>query len=203
MHMARTDLWQTALQGSGIATIPPYASKAKAIPFQRAPNRRVRPRLERSLSHVKSELLETFRDLVTGRSPWPLFLFGDAGAGKSRAALALCDHVPNSYYLTIDQFCSDILVPRGFFSSRRYLADYNLTVVDELATRKNPGDLEYSALKMLADIREDLPAIYITNISPAEVAVVYDDRIASRILCGTAYHLIDADRRMATRETDR
>lgn len=123
-----------------------------------------------------------------------MYLFGQAGVGKSRGCLALCDHVPGSYYLTIEQVCTEVLERRDGVTWR-YLPDYTLIVVDELATRKTAGDLEYTALKRIADAREDLPTIYISNVTPAELVEIYDDRIASRIVCGTVYHLVDRDRR--------
>jgi hypothetical protein len=39
-------------------------------------------------------------------------------------------------------------------------------------------------------------AIYISNLEPEAIARVYDDRIASRLLCGTWYKLDGEDRRL-------
>ena len=143
---------------------------------------------------IRPELRAVFSDLVRGQRPWPLFLFGDAGVGKSRAALALCDHVPGSYYLTIEQVCTEVL-ERTDGVTWRYLPGHSLVACDELATRKTAGDLEYTTLKRIADVREDLPAIYISNVMPGELIEVYDERLGSRLLCGTIYRLVDRDRR--------
>jgi predicted ATPase len=42
---------------------------------------------------VRPDLLETLRGLVAGQLPWPLYLWGDPGTGKTSAALALLDLV--------------------------------------------------------------------------------------------------------------
>jgi hypothetical protein len=46
----------------------------------------------RSLAGVDSSLRAVFRRLVAGEAPWPLYLFGRAGTGKTSAALVLLDH---------------------------------------------------------------------------------------------------------------
>jgi DNA replication protein DnaC len=158
---------------------------------------RTHSNLDRSLGLVKPDLLDVLRRLVGGKLDWPLFLYGEAGVGKTRAALALCDHVPFSYYLTAERICGEILGGTDYITWR-YLKDYNLVVMDELGTRQNAGDLEYTACKRVADEREDKPAIFISNVAPNDLVTVYDDRLASRILCRTVYHLIDADRRRTT-----
>ncbi len=164
-----------------------------AIPCHRQPTRRTRPHLDRSLRLVQPALVDLFRALVQGRAPWPLYLFGAAGVGKSRAALALCDHIPGAYYTDLEKLVTEVLDRRDG-PTWRYLPEYSLVALDEIATRKTPGDAEYTTLKKIADAREDRPAIYVTNVAPDEVAAVYDDRIA-RILSGSVYHLVDVDRR--------
>lgn len=192
----QADTWEQALRESERATTQTCKSLGRKIelPFTAQPNVRARPRLERSLSLVKPGLLDVLRGLVIGEIRWPLFVYGEAGAGKTRAALSLCDHVPSAYYLTAEQICTEILDRRDFVTWR-YLRDYSLVVVDELGTRQNPGDLEYTAVKRVADEREDRATIYISNVGPDELPKAYDDRIASRVLCGTVFHLVDGDRR--------
>lgn len=143
---------------------------------------------------VHPDLLAQFRELTEGQRDWPLYLFGPAGAGKTRAALSLCDHVPQSYFLTLEQLGTEVLDRRDGVTWR-YLPDYELVAIDELATRLNAGDLEYTALKRFADTREERPTIYISNVAPDELVSIYDDRIGSRVLCGTVFHLNDHDRR--------
>jgi hypothetical protein len=75
-----------------------------------------------------------------------------------------------------------------------------LVVLDEIGARQKVTDLHYSAVKEFADVREldhSGVAIYISNLEPMQLANVYDDRIASRLLCGTWYKLDGKDRRMS------
>jgi hypothetical protein len=74
-----------------------------------------------------------------------------------------------------------------------------LAILDELGTRQKTTDLHYQALKTFCDDREFSyfrVAIYISNLEPQAIASVYDDRIASRVLCGTWFRLDSQDRRM-------
>ncbi len=54
--------------------------------------------------------------------------------------------------MTVEQVCEEIL-DRGDGVTWRRLRNYSLVVVDELATRKSAGDLEYTALKRIAAAR--------------------------------------------------
>jgi len=185
------DQWKEALVSTTATTAP---SARKRIGFRAKPVVRARRRLKRHLSLVSRPLLDVFRGLVRGKLPWPMYLWGTAGGGKTRACLALCDHVPESYYLTIEDAC-DAVMARTDGWLWRMIGDYRLVIVDELGIRISTGDLEYTVLKRLADAREDLPAIYAANLPPKVIARTYDDRIASRLLCGTRFHLDDGDRR--------
>jgi hypothetical protein len=40
-------------------------------------------------------------------------------------------------------------------------------------------------------------AVYVSNVAPNELASMYDDRICSRLLCGTWFELKGPDRRLA------
>lgn len=51
-----------------------------------------RPEIRRDVALIDSGLRAVIRALVTGEAPWPLYLFGPAGTGKTSAALALLDH---------------------------------------------------------------------------------------------------------------
>ena len=63
------------------------------------------------------------------------------------------------------------------------------------------GELEYNAVRRFADSREqmaDRRAIYISNVSADDIRKIYDDRVASRILCGTWFELSGEDRRLTS-----
>ena len=44
------------------------------------------------MADVDDGLRKTFRSLITGAAPWPLYLWGPAGTGKTSAALVLLDY---------------------------------------------------------------------------------------------------------------
>lgn len=47
--------------------------------------------MRRTVREISPTLTSTLADLVAGRQPWPLYLWGPAGTGKTSAALALLD----------------------------------------------------------------------------------------------------------------
>lgn len=77
----------------------------------------------------------------------------------------------------------------------RRITEVDLAVLDELAIRTSAKDLDYTAVKRFADIRTGKPTIYITNVQPADLGKLYDDRIFSRVACGTWYECTGEDRR--------
>ena len=75
------------------------------------------------------------------------------------------------------------------------VAHYNLVVVDELGCRRQVSDWEYSVVKRVADLREQKATVWISNHPPERIRALFDDRIASRLLCGTWFALEGHDRR--------
>jgi len=176
--------------------------RLRALP---QPKRQFHQQAVRSISAVDADLLDVFRRLAYGEARWPLFLHGDVGTGKTCAALALSDMVEANWFGTVERAC-DAVMGRA---EKTWLYDYSprpndtaaLVVLDEIGARQKCGDLEYTTVKEFADNREfyhGRVAIYISNLNPDAVAGVYDDRVASRLLCGTWFQLDGKDRRMAT-----
>lgn len=178
------------------------------------------PAKYRRLTEVDSRLLEVFHQLVSGKAKWPLYLYGNAGGGKTCAALALSDVVRwPSYdtveglatalvngdevgsYRSLDRFCEHWPTWDRLDSIRKGEGGWKpgLAILDELGTRQKTTDLHYQALKTFCDDRENCffrVAVYISNLEPEAIARVYDDRVASRVLCGTWFKLGGQDRRM-------
>lgn len=48
--------------------------------------------IRRDIGGIDDRTRAVIRSLVKGESPWPLYLFGPAGLGKTSAALAVLDH---------------------------------------------------------------------------------------------------------------
>ncbi len=158
------------------------------------------PAVNRTLHSVEPSLLETLNGLALGALPWPLLLFGPSGTGKTSAALALCDIVETAAYWNIEDLAGFVLNRDAAEVDGEFnrLRDKDLIVVDELGCRQKVGDLHYTVMKRLADLREQhagRAAIWITNLQPKQLLDLYDERIYSRITCGTLLELAGADRR--------
>jgi len=161
--------------------------------------------LHRSINQVAPALTKVFRDLFEGRRPWPLLLTGGVGTGKTLAALALADYCRSAAYYTIDEVCDVVMGSDGNakYCLDRAVDEVKLMIIDEIGARENTGDLLYGRLKKILDRREaraSSKAIYISNLLPSELADVFDERICSRLCCGTRFELNGPDRRMQRNE---
>jgi DNA replication protein DnaC len=130
--------------------------------------------------------------LTAGELPWPLYLYGDTGRGKSCAVIALLNRVAYSAYLRLSGLIAEYIDRTTIWASYR---DAPLVALDEVGCHRVPCEPEYQALKQLADIREGKPTIWISNLDPEVLCQHYDDRIYSRLCCGTWFKLEGPDRR--------
>ena len=178
-----------AAKSLGLAT-PPGNPKVKLLPHPKKVHPKDHPR---DMSAVDLELRCLLRQLCQGRHKWPLYLHGDPGRGKTSATLALCDFAASALYLTCEDLTTDFLGARMYLAA---LGKFGLTVLDEVGGRDTITEAPYQAVKLYADTRINLPTIYVSNLLPENIGTVYDKRIASRILCGTWFHLHGSDRRM-------
>lgn len=162
---------------------------------------RYSPSKTQSLAQTDRALIEAFRTVVTGNSPWPLFVTGKPGRGKTCGALVLLDHTSSGIYLTCNE-----LVGRRMASFRPGAPDMPweallsvkqraLVVLDEIGTRQTVNDTHYECVQQVLDMREGYPLILISNLTLEEIEQRYDDRIASRCGAGTVVELKGRDRR--------
>lgn len=163
-------------------------------------NRRLLPKHDRHLSKVDGPLLRVLADLADGRAPWPLLMWGPPGRGKTSAALALADITETASFHSCELLAAFTMNRAGNEVDAEFdrIRGKHLAILDELGTRQTVGDLAYSVVKRFADVRElegNRVAIYISNVAPHELTAIYDDRLASRLLCGTIHKLTGADRR--------
>ena len=131
-----------------------------------------------------------------GESPWPLVMVGDAGSGKTCAALLLSDRA-SGFYSTARDFVERLrdaefgrlYSESGYTISKQQLwRDWStpaLAILDELGTRSTVSDHHYDVVKTCLDSREGRPTVYIANLTIERIAEVYDDRVASRLSAGT------------------
>ena len=162
---------------------------------------------ERNRDGIEPALRGTIQDLTNGLRPWPLLLLGEAGSGKTCAALCMID-VFGGWYTSLPELC-DLLITaqKGelAYSSghRRFTEDVwsawrnaHLVVLDEIGARDKVSDHHYETLKWAMDRREGQPAVFISNHEKlSELGHLYDDRIASRLSSGTPVWL-KGDRRV-------
>lgn len=160
---------------------------------------------------MPAELREQIRAVVTGKAPWPMFVCGSVGAGKTCAILCVLDRCLFSRrYVTAQQFCEDASSAlRGELwdgemrvSHRMFWERWNrldLTCMDELGSRSSRdrvSDHHYESIKRAIDERQGEPSVWISNLLPHEIANVYDDRIASRLCAGTVINWQGPDMRL-------
>ncbi len=152
---------------------------------------------------MSNNLVSVVASLLAGGSQWPLFLYGPTGTGKTCAALALCDHVETAAYFTHEDICETVMGSdeEEKFNTWGMIAGKSLVVLDEIGARGVARELGYSTMRKVLDHREQYHhriAVYISNVEPEQIQNLFDDRVASRMLCGTWCCLDGKDRRGAT-----
>lgn len=74
------------------------------------------------------------------------------------------------------------------------IEDAGLVCIDDIGLRE-PTPPQLQALWEILTARERKPLVVSSNLAPEELAKIYDDRILSRLCCGTTIHVRDSDRR--------
>lgn len=77
----------------------------------------------------------------------------------------------------------------------RKVGSASLACFDDVGLRR-PSEAGYEVFFSLVELRTGKPTIYTGNIPPKELAAIYDDRLASRILRGTVIQYGGEDRRL-------
>jgi len=152
--------------------------------------------------------------LVRGELPWPLFLWGPAGVGKTSAALCLADYYGGLYFTVSELARTVIEAQQGRFSRKaeqgsvpvfepdlwRWISSARLVILDEICSRSKASDHRYDCVFGVLDRRKAKPTVCIANVSAVGIDEIYDSRVVSRACCGTVFHLEDRDRRLEPRE---
>ncbi len=164
----------------------------------------------RSIAQIDPGLRSHLRELVSGKSPWPFFLHGQPGGGKTCSALCLLDYAGGEYWALSRWLNELIQADKGrltwsyegrsgdltvdmLWSRWRYAA---LAVLDEVGTRDHVSDFHYESLQRCLDDRHGKPLVVVSNLDPAALERAYDYRIVSRLTSGTVVQLGGKDRRI-------
>lgn len=147
-------------------------------------------------SEIKPALQHKLMELATGHGDWPLYLHGDTGVGKSCAAAALVNRTANAPYLLAEQLCDAVYAPHAH--PWPCIKDAELVVIDEVGLRPAQDQRAFLAMDQAARLREHRPTIWISNHGPDRLRQLFDDRLYSRLTCGTVIELTGPDRRKET-----
>ncbi len=151
-------------------------------------------------------------NVAASNGDWPIYLWGDAGRGKSCAAAAvfslwrkpamwisfsqLCDDLNKFHTSQIVTFYSGAtpvdLSKSGYWQR---LKNTGLVVVDEIGT-KGSSDHRFDTLLQLLELRKKRPLVLTGNLTPESIATAYDERVLSRIYEGTVIEFIGVDHRL-------
>ena len=157
---------------------------------------RVLPHIKRDADGVDKRLWDVLRSLTAGSAPWPLYLHGPVGAGKTLAMLVVCDRVEFGRYWTVSDLMDRMVLKDPPWD---WPIEPVLPILDELGLQRCDADargkFEFDAVKRFLDWREQRPAIYISNHPLGTIWQLYDRRIQSRLGAGTVHFLDGPDRR--------
>jgi chromosomal replication initiation ATPase DnaA len=187
-----------------LATIEPF------------PTRRLRYRVDliRDKDRVPRPIRDAFTACRLGKSPWPLFLAGPVGSGKTRFVLLVCDWY-GGRYITMTDLCEEYRKAKmgelreearwtdTFISESRYrelIGAERVLIIDDIGQRLLSEHSRETLMMALTEREGPHPMILTSNLTLAELAspdgANYDDRLVSRIGAGTVVNFDGPDLRV-------
>lgn len=160
---------------------------------------KIRKEWPQDVDKIRTGLRETLNNLATGRAPWPLLMIGETGRGKSTAAVCFANAVMGSHYVTLQHVVDVCYEPLTHFFWREQVVA-PLLVVDELGLLDEITYREMRTAEQLADLRQWLPTIWITNRTPDWLITHYGARVHSRLTRGTVVEVGGPDQRHHDKE---
>ncbi len=186
------------------ASLPKSPEKRPKLAMDMQSTPRHWPAVKRSLDRIPATLRQVLRSLVSGESPWPAFIHGPPGTGKTCAGLCLADHTPGAEWWTVSEFHEVVCAVRmgthtfstegggGTFNTGswwRFIESRPLVVLDEIGLRDRVSEPMYESVKMLLDKRQGKPLLVTSNLPIERIAAIFDDRILDRLICGTVFKI--------------
>ena len=173
-------------------------------------NRLSKPRVEYTRGIDQNRIPSPYSDAggrcCGGLSSWPLVFAGNVGVGKTRAMNWYAGHAAGHLFWrafghmvqeaadakrgtlrwptvggTGEEYWSEI-DSREFWT---WLDDCALVAIDDIGRRHSESQHAYDTLIELLDRREGKPLIMTTNLTLAQIAEIFDDRVADRLGAGT------------------
>jgi DNA replication protein DnaC len=157
-----------------------------------------RPRSER----VPAAIREAGNKVWLNETPWPFVMLGEAGSGKTCAALLMLDKCEGStWYQTFDQLCErarfaklgQLQTSRGYSVSETEVwqeyVEAHFAVLDDIGIRERASDHVYECLYRALTKREERSLVCASNLTLAELELLFDDRVTSRLSAGTVVHV--------------
>lgn len=188
----------------------------RLVPRHLPVSARLHPSLVREPGLVPVSVRESFRSCCAAESPWPLLVWGDVGTGKTRFGLIVHDFYSGMFMDFADLAAEYTALRRGELESEHSaivlttnvrkvhetewidaLASPRVFIVDDIARRGDTqSETSRELLSRFLDRREGMPTILISNLGPIDLATAYDDRVGSRMCCGTVVKVEGSDMRI-------
>lgn len=150
-------------------------------------------------------------NVAASNGEWPIYLWGQAGRGKTCAAACAFSLWPKpAMWISLSQLCDDLtkfntsqvvtfysgatpvdLSKSGYWQR---LKNTGLVVIDEIGTRESSGH-RFDSLLNLLEIRKNRPLVLTGNLSSRQITQIYDERVLSRIYAGTVIEFVGVDHR--------
>lgn len=200
-----------------LVTASPREMRCKAIRAFGKPYTDWKPSPLRDHRLVPDVLADAFRDCRFGASPWPLFVFGGAGVGKSRFGMLVRDWYGGCYCDFADLLAEYVLIRRGLLvaddahfwpESGTYninegrwiqgLRTPRMFILDDIGRKSDTeAGTAVDLLTRFLDVRDGHPTVVISNHDIPKLAEVYeDDRVISRLSAGSACEVVGPDMRV-------
>ena len=140
------------------------------------------------------KIAKTFCDNINDPKQKNLLFVGKAGTGKTFMSSCIANEIVNKGYTVLYQtapLLMDMLLEAKFASLRDEMKreqysnvfDVDLLIIDDLGT-ENLNNMKFTELFNIINTRllKDKKTIISTNLSLAELAAEYDDRVMSRLI---------------------
>ena len=151
---------------------------------------------------TQSENVEKLKSLpFLGLPKFTIFMYGDPGTGKTHCAVSLMKeylkHRMFMYFANVTRLKNDLI--KNINSDKDvawYGKSHRILCIDDLGAEK-PTDFFLEQFYSIIDYRYmcSLPTIVTSNLKPSEVADVYHDRLASRLVSGMVLKFDGEDHR--------